>query len=76
MDEIKPCSFVNRNEISKTADAAEARAEAKKEAEREAAEKAQTIRIVFGTSGTYPDGTSWERDATPEEQKLYEELTE
>lgn len=23
------------------------------------------IKIVWGTSGTYPDGTKWERDATP-----------
>jgi len=31
-----------------------------------------TIRLVFGTSGEYPDGTRWERDATPEEAEKYE----
>jgi len=31
-----------------------------------------TLRIVFGTSGTYPDGTPWDRDATPEEAAEYD----
>ena len=30
------------------------------------------IKIVFGTSGEYPDGTKWERDATPEEKAQYD----
>ena len=29
------------------------------------------FRIVFGTSGKYPDGTSWERGATQEEISEY-----
>lgn len=31
------------------------------------------LRIVFGTSGEYPDGTKWERDATEEEAEQYNE---
>ena len=42
------------------------------EAKREVEAKADTIRLVFATEGTYPDGTKWERDATPEEQAEYE----
>lgn len=68
MDAITPATFIKKSEIAKRAEAAEARAEAKAEAEN----GADTIKIIFGTSGTYPDGTSWERDATPEEQALYE----
>ena len=36
-------------------------------------DEANTIKIVFGTSGEYPDGTKWERDATPEEAAKYDE---
>lgn len=68
MSDITPCRFIKRSEIALRADAAEARAEAKAEAENDA----HTFRIVFGTSGTYPDGTKWERDATPEEQAEYD----
>lgn len=66
--DTKPLSFIGKSEIAQKADTLEARAEAKKEAEAQA----DTIKIVFGTSGTYPDGTSWERDATEEEQAEYE----
>lgn len=62
--DIKPVSFIGKSEIAQRADTLEARAEAKKEAEAQA----ETIKIVWATSGQYPDGTSWERDATPEEQ--------
>lgn len=34
-----------------------------------------TIKIVFATSGEYPDGTSWERDATEEEEAEYKSWT-
>ena len=67
--DTKPLSFIGKSEIAQKADTLEARAEAKKEAEAQA----DTIKIVFGTSGTYPDGTKWERDATPEEQAQYED---
>lgn len=30
------------------------------------------IRIVFGTTGEYPDGTKWERNATADEIAQYE----
>lgn len=30
----------------------------------EETDKNNTIKIVFGTSGEYPDGTKWERGAT------------
>lgn len=30
------------------------------------------LKIVWGTSGKYPDGTSWEKEATPEEIAEYE----
>ena len=36
------------------------------------ADEKNTIKIVFGTSGQYPDGTSWERDATEEEAAKYD----
>ena len=71
--DIKPLSFIGKSEIAKRADTAEARAEAKKEAE---ANEANTFRIVFGTSGEYPDGTKWERDATPEEEAEYKSYME
>ena len=70
-ESLKPLSFIGKSEIAKRADLAEARAEAKKEAEAKAEANAQEIRLVFGTSGKYPDGTSWERDATPEEEAEY-----
>lgn len=38
----------------------------------EETDEANTIKLVFGTSGEYPDGTKWERDATPEEAAEYE----
>lgn len=44
----------------------------KREAQGDPANTANTVRIVFGTSGQYPDGTRWDRDATPEEAELYE----
>lgn len=66
--DTKPLSFIGKSEIAQKADTLEARAEAKKEA----AAQADTIKIVFNTSGTYPDGTGWERDATEEEQAEYE----
>lgn len=70
--DIKPVSFLKKSEIAKRAETAEARAEAKKEAD----EKASVIRIVFGVSGQFPDGTRWERDATPEEENKYHEWIE
>ena len=69
--DIKPLAFIEKSDIAKRAEGAEARAEAKKEAEA----TAETVRIVFGTSGTYPDGTKWERDATSEETAEYESYT-
>ena len=30
-------------------------------------ERPEDIKLVWGVSGEYPDGTKWERDATPEE---------
>lgn len=65
-----PCSYLRKSKIAQRAETAEARAEAKKEAEA----GADTIRIVFGTEGTYPDGTKWERDATEEERAEYEQM--
>lgn len=44
----------------------------KSEIAQKAEENTQEFRLVFGTAGKYPDGTSWERDATPEEQAEYE----
>lgn len=44
----------------------------KREAQGDPASSDNTLRIVFGTSGEYPDGTKWERDATPEEAEEYE----
>ena len=38
----------------------------------EETDEKNTIKIVFGTSGQYPDGASWERDATEEEATEYE----
>ena len=70
MQDTKPCTYLRKSEVAKRAETAEARAEAKKQAEAEA----DTIRIVFGTEGEYPDGTKWSRDATPEEQAEYEEM--
>lgn len=35
-------------------------------------DESNAIKIVFGTSGEYPDGTKWERDATPEEKAQYD----
>lgn len=35
-----------------------------------------TLRLVFGTSGEYPDGTKWERDATPDEEAEYKSYME
>ena len=66
--DIKPVSFIGKSEIAQRADTLEARAEAKKEAEAQV----ETIKIVWATSGQYPDGTSWERDATPEEQAEFD----
>lgn len=34
------------------------------------------IKLVFGTHGEYPDGTKWERDATPEEEEEYKSWCE
>ena len=65
--DTKPLSFIGKSEIAQKAETAEARAEAEKEAKRKAEENTQEFRLVFGTAGKYPDGTSWERDATPEE---------
>lgn len=66
--DTKPLSFIGKSEIAQKAETAEARAEAKREAE----EKTQVFKLVFGTSGEYPDGTKWERDATPEEAEKYD----
>lgn len=44
----------------------------KRETQGDPASSDNTIRIVFGTSGEYPDGTRWERDATPDEAEKYE----
>ena len=44
----------------------------KREAQGDPASSDNTIRIVFRTGGEYPDGTRWERDATPEEAEEYE----
>ncbi len=70
MPDTKPFFYLNKSEVVKRAETAEARAEAKKQAEAEA----DTVRIVFTTEGEYPDGTKWSRDATPEEQAEYEEM--
>lgn len=70
--DIKPMNWARKSEIAERADTLEARAEAKAEAKKEAEANTQEYRLVFGTSGTYPDGTKWERDATPEEQAEYE----
>lgn len=37
----------------------------------ESEDGANTIKLVFSTRGEYPDGTKWERDATPEEEAEY-----
>lgn len=37
----------------------------------ETQENPQDIKIVWGTSGEYPDGAKWERDATTEEEAEY-----
>lgn len=58
--DTKPLSFIGKSEIAQKAETAEAE------------ENTQEFRLVFGTAGKYPDGTSWERDATPEEQAEYE----
>ena len=42
----------------------------KREAQADA-DTGNSLKIVFGTSGEYPDGTKWERDATPEEEDEY-----
>lgn len=68
---IKPMSWARKSEIAERAETLEAVAEAKKKAEEEQGDA--TFKLVFGTSGEYPDGTKWERDATPEEQAKYEE---
>lgn len=31
-------------------------------------DNSHVIRIAFTAQGEYPDGTKWERDATPEEE--------
>ena len=67
--DTKPLSFIGKSEIAQKAETAEARAEAEKEAKRKAEENTQEFRLVFGTAGKYPDGTSCERDATPEEAR-------
>lgn len=36
----------------------------------------EDIKIIWGTSGEYPDGTKWERDATPEEEAKYNSWAE
>ena len=36
-------------------------------------DEANAVKIVFATSGTYPDGTPWERKPTSEEAALYED---
>lgn len=36
----------------------------------------EDVKIVWGTSGEYPDGTKWERDATPEEETKYNSWAE
>lgn len=71
--DTKPLSFIGKSEIAQKADTLEARVEAKKEAEQKAEENTQTLKIVWGVQGEYPDGTKWERDATPEEQAQYED---
>lgn len=35
-----------------------------------------TIKIVFGTSGEYPDGSKWDREATPDEEAEYKSWCE
>ncbi len=40
--------------------------------EEKEADDDKTLTIVFKTSGEYPDGTSWEREPTPEEAADYE----
>lgn len=42
----------------------------------ESTERPEDIKIVWGTSGEYPDGTKWERDATPEEEEKYSSWAE
>lgn len=69
--DTKPLSFIGKSEIAQKAETAEVRAEAEREAKQKAEENTQQFRIVFGTSGEYPDGTKWERDATPEETEEY-----
>ena len=32
------------------------------------------IKLIFATSGEYPDGTKWERKATPDELAEYEKV--
>ena len=48
----------------------------KREAQGDPASSGDAIKIVFGTSGEYPDGTKWERDATPEEAEEYKSWSE
>jgi len=72
MPDTKPFFYLNKSEVVKRAETAEARAEAKKQAEAEA----DTLRIVFSVEGEYPDGTKWSRDATQEEKSLFEQLSE
>ena len=36
--------------------------------EEEENDNSHVIRIAFTAQGEYPDGTKWERDATPEEE--------
>ena len=57
--DTKPLSFIGKSEIAQKADTLEARAEAKKEAEQKAEENTQTLKIVWGVQGEYPDGTKW-----------------
>ena len=48
----------------------------KREAQGDPASSGDGVKIVFGTSGECPDGTKWERDATPEEAEQYKSWSE
>lgn len=44
----------------------------KREAESDPASPKNAVKIIWATSGEYPDGTKWERDATSEEAEKYD----
>lgn len=71
-NDIKPMGWAEKSEIAQNADTKEIKEQIKEELKGELEGGTQDLVLSFATHGEYPDGTKWEREATPEEQARYE----